>query len=115
MRRYSLACAGLLFLAGCAAPTPSPTSSGTTSPSLTAATTPTPNPTEKALMLQLPNPGGTCTASQLIQGPATSTYDFSTLFSRVAEAFEPLRNAGVDCVLAVPTVVGLAAAFGPFA
>ena len=66
-------------------------------------------------MLQLPNPGGTCTASQLIQGPATSTYDFSSLFSRVAEAFEPLRNAGVDCVLAVPKVVGLAAAFGPFA
>jgi hypothetical protein len=108
-----------LVLTGCAtslpllpSATPSPTSLPTTSPSLTAAATLTPNPTET---VQLPNPGGTCTASQLVEGPATSGYAFSTLFSQVADAFQPLRNAGGDCVLAVPKVIGLAAATGPFA
>ena len=43
-----------------------------------------------------------------------SAYDFSTLFSRVADAWQPLRNAGGDCVLAVPKLIGLAAATGPF-
>jgi hypothetical protein len=115
MKQYFLGWAVLVILAGCAAPVPSPTSLPTTSPSPTAAATPTPTPTETALTLHLPNPGGTCTASQLVEGPATSTYDLSTLFSRVAEAFQPLRNAGGDCVLVVPKLVGLAAATAPFA
>jgi hypothetical protein len=115
MKQYSFACAAVLFLAGCAAPTPSPIRLSTTSPSLTAAATPTPNPTETALTVQLPNPGGTCSASQLVEGPPMSSYDLSTVFSRVADAWQPLRNAGGSCVLAVPKVIGLAAATGPFA
>jgi hypothetical protein len=108
-----------LVLAGCSTSPPplsseTPSRTGaTTTQSLTA--TATPNPTETPLTVQLPNPGGTCTASQLVEGPATSGYDLSTLFSRVAEVFQPLRNAGSDCDLAVPKFVGLAAATGPFA
>lgn len=44
-----------------------------------------------------------------------SSYDFSTLFSQVADAWQPVRNAGGDCELAVPKVIGVAAATGPFA
>jgi hypothetical protein len=64
--------------------------------------------------LQLPNPGGTCTASQFVEGPPGSSYNFSTLFSRVADAWQPLTNVGDACVLAVPTTVGMAAADSPF-
>jgi hypothetical protein len=63
---------------------------------------------------ELPNPGGTCDASNFVARPSTSTYDMSTIASRMASAFEPLTNTGPACVLAVPPIVGMAGATGPF-
>lgn len=61
----------------------------------------------------LPNPGGTCTASQLVASPATITPEPATLGTVHGLVTQPVENAGDDCVLAVPKVIGLAAASGP--
>jgi hypothetical protein len=63
---------------------------------------------------ELPNPGGTCQAGQFVVGPSTSTYDMSTIGSRMASAFQLLTNTGPACVLAVPAIVALAGATGPY-
>jgi hypothetical protein len=63
---------------------------------------------------ELPNPGGTCQASQFVAGPPTSGYDMSTIVSRMATAFQPLTNTGAACVLAIPAIVALAGATGPY-
>lgn len=76
--------------------------------------TPTPSPTEIASSAPLPNPGGTCSASQFVVGTATSGYSFSTALTRHAYLNQPLRNAGGSCVLAVPAMIGLGSATGPF-
>jgi hypothetical protein len=62
----------------------------------------------------LPNPGGTCSASQIELGTATYSYGFGTLSSTVVFVTVPLRNAGPNCLLDLPATVGVAGASGPF-
>lgn len=76
--------------------------------------TATPIPTGIALSAPLPNPGGTCSASQFVLGTPTHGYGFGTLGSTVVFVTVPLRNAGGNCVLELPEMIGVAAATGPF-
>jgi hypothetical protein len=73
-------------------------------------------PTEIASSAGLPNPGGTCAASDFVLG--TPTYSkangFPTLGSTVVFATVPVRNTGASCVLALPRVLGVAGQTGPF-
>jgi hypothetical protein len=62
----------------------------------------------------LPSAGGTCSASQFVLGTPTSSYGFGTLGSTVVFVTVPLRNTGSSCVLALPEVIGVASATGPF-
>lgn len=80
------------------------------------ATLPAPSvtPTELASSDPLPNPGGTCSASQLVPGTQTWGYGYGTIGTTVVFGTVPLRNVGADCVMALPTVIGVAAASGPF-
>jgi hypothetical protein len=71
-------------------------------------------PTEAPTTVQLPNPGGTCVATQFVAGTATSNYDLSTVMSRVADAFQPLTNAGAACAFAVPKTIAMAGSSGPY-
>lgn len=91
---------------------PSPSVPETSSPSPTAVVSP--SPTAVATLLLLPNPGGTCVASQLVLGQATSQYEPSTFFSSHVGVRQPVRNAGADCMLTLPTVIGFADPSGPF-
>ena len=61
----------------------------------------------------LPSSGGTCSADQLITGSATSGFTFGALNYRHAYLTQVVRNAGGDCVLGVPKVIGVATAGGP--
>ena len=76
---------------------------GTTSPSSP------PSPPSSSL----PSSGGTCSADQLILGSATSGFTFGAVNYRHAYFTQVVRNAGGDCVLAVPKVIGAATASGP--
>lgn len=76
---------------------------GTTSPS-------SPPP---PLSGSLPSSGGTCSADQLVVGSATSGFTFGALNYRHAVFTQTVRNAGGDCVLGVPKVIGVATAGGP--
>src|SRR5260221_4176181 len=113
-RRWSAAIAGMaLAFAGCQVRIPEPTATATAQaiPSVAPApsqSAPPPSPTEIVAAVQLPNPGGTCRASQFALGQATSYYDFSTVVSRVADAIQPLTNTGDACILAVPEIIALA-------
>jgi hypothetical protein len=62
----------------------------------------------------LPNPGGTCSASQFALGTPTYAYGFGTLGSTLVFVTVPLRNTGRSCVLDLPATVGVAGASGPF-
>jgi hypothetical protein len=75
---------------------------------------PSPSPTELASSDPLPNPGGTCSASQFVLGKQTWGYGYGTIGTTVVFGTVPLRNVGADCVMALPTVIGVAAASGPF-
>jgi hypothetical protein len=77
-------------------------------------TAPGPGPTEIASSALLPNPGGTCSASQFVLGTPTYAYGFGTLGSTVVFVTVPLRNIGSNCVLDLPAMIGVAAAIGPF-
>ena len=76
---------------------------GTTSPSSP------PSPPSSSL----PSSGGTCSADQLVLGTATSGFTYSVLNYRHALFTQVVRNAGGDCVLGVPKVIGAATASGP--
>ena len=103
-----------------AATRPSIGSSQTISPSLTAEASPNPTesaspiPTEVASSVPLPNPGGTCSASQLVVGQATSQYETGTIVSSHVGIRQPVQNTGADCVLELPQVVGFADQSGAF-
>jgi hypothetical protein len=120
-QRIGIGGAMALAFAACqvTVPAPSDTVTPTASAIPTVAAVPspsglTPTATEALAELQLPGPGGTCRSSQFVAGTATSQYDFSTLFSRVADASQPLTNIGDDCVLAVPKTIAMAGEPGPF-
>ena len=75
------------------ASTPSTQASTSPSPSSTeVASTPTPTSTEAASPAPLPNPGGTCSASQFVLG--TSSYDYGYGLLRSEYVTQPLRNTG---------------------
>jgi hypothetical protein len=63
----------------------------------------------------LPNPGGTCSASQFVvgkvmnDGPGFGVWGTSDDFVTL-----PLRDVGRDCVLHLPATIGVASATGPF-
>jgi hypothetical protein len=67
-----------------------------------------PVPTSMLSPVALPNPGGTCTASQFVLGTAQAGYTFSVINYRHAYFLQPLRNLGSGCVLSVPKVIGVA-------
>lgn len=67
-------------------------------------------PSEAASTLPLPNPGGTCSASQLALGPATAGFTFATVSYRHAYFNQQLTNRGSDCVLSLPKEIGVASA-----
>ena len=73
-----------------------------------------PIPTIPPAPLDLPSPGGTCTADQLTVSKVLSGYSNSTIMSRVAYVIWVMGNTGPDCELVLPKVVGLAAASGVF-
>jgi hypothetical protein len=86
-------------------------------PSTTAsamAPTAPPRSTEVPSPPQLPNPGGTCSASQFVLGRATSQYENSTFFTKSVFVWQPIRNAGDSCELLLPAMIGVASASGPF-
>jgi hypothetical protein len=91
-----------------------PTTAVTASTAVPSPSTPTPTATAAAAAVQLPAPGGTCDASQFVAGTPSSTFDFSTFVSRVAEAVQPLTNVGDECVLSVPKTIAMAATTGSF-
>ena len=95
-----------------ASPGPMAVASVVTSPS--PAGVASPSPAQVGSLLPLPNPGGTCSASQFVVGQATSEYVSSTVVTNHVGVWQPLRDAGADCVLALPKVIGLAAASGLF-
>lgn len=61
----------------------------------------------------LPNPGGTCSASQLVLGSTTAGFTFSAAYYRHAYFTQLLRNAGSPCVVRVPKAIGVASTTGP--
>ena len=72
-------------------------------------------PTPTALPAgSLPNPGGTCSASEFALGTPTYSYGYGTLGSTVVFVTVPLRNTGPSCLLELPGTIGVAAAGGPF-
>jgi hypothetical protein len=91
---------------------PSPMVPETSWPSLTAVASPSPTPV--ASSVPLPNPGGTCSASQFVVGQATSQGEPATLGTIHVGLRQPVQNTGADCVLALPTVIGFAGPSGPF-
>jgi hypothetical protein len=102
-----------VILVGCSnlsSPLPSAPRSAAVAPSATS--TATPSASEIAFTVQLPNPGGTCTASQFVLGSVTSEYEPSVLFYRHVGLFQPMRNAGGDCVLKLPSMIGLLSSAG---
>jgi hypothetical protein len=119
LRTY-LAIALALIASGCS--TPAPTATGASSPnpspvavaSPPAATPATVEPTARRDDLDLPDPGGTCSAAQLALSPSTSAFDFSTLGSEAATVEVSVNNRGAACDLSVPKVIGVASADGPF-
>jgi hypothetical protein len=75
---------------------------------------PSASATELASSDPLPNPGGTCSASQFVLGTPTWGYGYGTIGTTVVFGTLPLRNVGGDCVMRLPTVIGVAIATGPF-
>jgi hypothetical protein len=73
-----------------------------------------PSPTDVVPSAELPNPGGTCSASQFVAGTPTYSYGFGTLNTTVVFVTVLLKNAGASCVLALPRTVAVANAIGPF-
>jgi hypothetical protein len=59
-------------------------------------------------------PGGTCSASQFVLGTSQHSYGFGTFGTTVEFVTQPLRNAGGNCVLRLPEMIGVASASGPF-
>lgn len=80
----------------------------TSSPAITSA----PSATAAASSVALPNPGGTCSASQFVLGDATSVYEPSVIGWRSVSVTQPMRNTGGDCVLNVPSMMGAVSATG---
>ena len=115
-----LAIGAVVGLLGCqtVAPSPSVTRSATsrveapaeTSSPVAAAPSTTPAPTDQSLA----NPGGTCTAAQLVSGEATVEGEPSTIVSQHVLVFAQVRNSGAACILAQPKEIGLASATGAF-
>jgi hypothetical protein len=109
-----------LFLGACTPTVPRPSQLSSLSSTLPAVSpaptmsTAAPSASEVTSTIELPNPGGTCLASQFEVGKADSGYTFSTLYSRHVVIDQPLTNTGVDCVLALPKVIGVASATGMF-
>lgn len=85
-----------------------------TPPSRAAETTALPTAGATPVSLVLPDPGGTCSSSQLALGESMSQYTYSTIVSRHVIVWQPLSNTGPACTLAVPEVIGLAAEASPF-
>lgn len=108
----------LLAVAACS-PTPTVPPSAAALPSatnapatLTPTAAPTVLPTEASIAL--PDPGGTCAAAQFpLVGPAILSGQSAALGTIHVVIFQQLVNAGKDCDLAQPTVIGISAAGGP--
>jgi len=64
--------------------------------------------------IELPDPGGTCNAAQLLfVGPTIFSWTFGAMGTRHVVIFQQLVNAGEACELAQPKVIGLEVAAGP--
>ena len=108
-----------LFLVACT-PTIDPTPAqslaipATAAPSLDVPSpTPTPaGPTATAPTVALRNPGGTCTASQLVSSQGTIVPLPASAGAVHVLVTQPVENGGDDCVLALPEVIGLASRSG---
>jgi hypothetical protein len=73
-----------------------------------------PTPTEKASSAQLPSPGGTCSADQFVLGEPVAGPGYGTLGTMVVFVIQPIRNRGEECLLELPSAIGVASAYGPF-
>ena len=101
----------VILTAACSAPIPSRLPSAVQ----TALSTPVvPTPSETASAPQLPNPGGTCSARQFILGESVASPGYGTLGRMVVFVNQPIRNRGEECVLEIPSAIGVASADGPF-
>ena len=100
---------------GAAGSGPSATALATVSvaPSATAAAV-TPSPIATPSPLALANPGGTCSASQIVVGTATWGPGYGAIGTTLRFVTIPLRNIGDDCVLHLPAELGVASATGQF-
>jgi hypothetical protein len=83
-------------------------------PPVTETPPPSANATELPSSDPLPNPGGTCSAGQLVVGTPTWGYGYGTIGTTVVFGTVPLRNTGGDCVMRLPSVIGVATATGAF-
>lgn len=88
-------------------------SSPSASPSATVPAV-TPSPTAVTSPIALPNPGGTCSASQIKVGKATYAYGYGTIGTTSVYVTLVLQNVGGDCVLHLPAMIGVASGTGPF-
>lgn len=120
MRRQLLGLLVATMVVACGGVPPSPSPA---LPTLTAPTaSPTPLPTETATPTSTVEPsssplastGGTCTASQLVLGTATSYGLFMSLGLASSVVNQPIRNAGDGCLLGLPATIEVAAATGEF-
>lgn len=135
---WVVAVAAVVSLVGCAVPTSPPTPAGAigsaaplssatagvvapASPSSVDGGDPTSTPPGAAASaspspggVDLPNPGGTCTSDDIQLAAVASSYDFSTFGRRVVFVTATLRNVGAACALALPGVIAVASASGPF-
>jgi hypothetical protein len=83
-------------------------------PSTTSSAALVPSPTENASSSLLPSAGGTCSASQFVLGEPTSGPGYGALGTSVVFVTQPIRNGGGDCVLELPSAIGVASSDGPF-
>lgn len=115
MRRAVLATLALAgLLGGCqSSPTTAPTPARSPAPRDTVAPSFGSFPAAAPSPVVLPNPGGTCTAGQFVTRSATLVGLPASLGTAHVLVTQPVENAGADCVLAVPEIIGLASGSEP--
>jgi hypothetical protein len=73
-----------------------------------------PTPADMPSSAQLPSAGGTCSADQFVLGEPVAGPGYGTLGRMVVFVIQPIRNRGEECVLELPSAIGVAPADGPF-
>lgn len=109
-----------LVVASCTSIAPLPTQPPSASPTSTFATplvtfpSVAPSGTALASTAELPDPGGTCSAGQLVQGRPTTFPGYGSAGYMLQFVAQPVRNTGEGCTLQLPGTLAVATATGAF-